>query len=187
MSLTSLAPGRTALVLVDLQQGEISRDVAPHPADTVLENALQLAEAFRAAGGFVVLVRSQPGAEGPDRAVDEPLPAVRAGAEIVGELRPLGDLTVTKHGWDAFHGTALDAELRARGIDTVVLSGLATSTGVESTARAAYEHGYAVVLVEDATSSLDAVMHEFAVARVFPLIARVTTTSAAIAALGAGD
>jgi nicotinamidase-related amidase len=54
---------------------------------------------------------------------------------------------------------------------------------VESTARAAHEHGYAVVLVEDAMSSIDAVMHEFAVARVFPLLGRVTTTAAAVVAL----
>ncbi len=75
-------------------------------------------------------------------------------------------------------------ELRGRSVDTVVLVGIATNMGVESTARDAREHGYAVVVVEDATSSTDAVMHEFAVARIFPLIARVTTTAGALAALG---
>jgi nicotinamidase-related amidase len=69
-------------------------------------------------------------------------------------------------------------------VETVVLAGLATNMGVESTARSAFEHGYAVVVAEDATSSVDADMHEFAVARVFPLITRVTSTAAAIAALG---
>jgi nicotinamidase-related amidase len=183
---SSLDPAGIALVLVDLQRGVVSRDVGPHPADTVLENALQLAEAFRAAGAPVVLVRVEPGAgEKPpaDADVQRTVPAPPLGG-LVDELAPLGDLVVVKHGWSAFHGTGLDAELRARSVDTVVLAGLATNMGVESTARDAREHGYAVVLVEDATSSTDAVMHEFAVARIFPLIARVTTTAGALAALG---
>lgn len=186
MPVSSLVPDRTALVLVDLQHGVVSRDVAPHPADTVVENSLRLAEAFRAAGGLVVLVRMEPADEpGP------PVDAMRPGSprqpalgDVVEELQPLGDLTVVKRTWGAFHDTHLDDELRARGVDTVVLAGLTTNLGVESTARAAHERGYAVVVVEDATSSLDAGMHEFAVSRVFPLISRVTTTSAAIAALG---
>lgn len=185
MPVSSLAPDRTALVLVDLQRGLVGRDVAPHPADTVLENALQLAEAFRAVGGLVVLTRTEPPA-GPVQPTDAMRPGVRQPpmGDVVDELKPLGDLTVVKHTWGAFHGTPLDAELRTRGVGTVVLAGLATNTGVESTARAAHEHGYGVVVVEDATSSTDAAMHEFAVARVFPLLARVTTTQAAIAALG---
>ena len=69
MPVPSLAPGRTALVVVDLQRGLVGRDVAPHPADTVIENALQLAEAFRAAGGTVVLVRTEP-REGAGQPVD---------------------------------------------------------------------------------------------------------------------
>lgn len=186
MPVPSLAPDRTALVVVDLQHGLVGREFAPHPADTVLENALQLAEAFRAVGGLVVLVRTEP-----TDAEAQPVDVGRPGrqpalGEIVEELVPLGDLTVVKHTWGAFHGTQLDAELRTRGIHTVVLVGLATNLGVESTARAAHEHGYAVVTVADATSSLDTAMHEFAVDRVFPLFSRVTTTTAAIAALSTG-
>ena len=186
MPVLSLDPASTALVLVDLQRGVVSRDVGPHPADTVLENSLQLAEAFRAVGAPVVLVRVE-AREGDAPPVDADVqrrasrPAL---GDVVDELRPLGDITVVKRGWDAFHGTDLDAQLRERSVGTVVLAGLATNMGVESTARSAFEHGYAVVVAEDATSSVDAVMHEFAVARVFPLIARVTTTAAAIAALG---
>lgn len=187
MPVASLDPARCALVLVDLQRGLVSRDVAPHPADTVLDNALELAEAFRAVGAPVVLLQMQPPTGGPAQPTDVgtrsdgPQPTL---GEVVDEIRPLGDVVLTRQGWGGFHGTALDAELRSRGVDTVVLGGLATNLGVESTARAAHEHGYAVVLVEDAMSSIDAVMHEFAVARVFPLLGRVTTTSAAVAALG---
>lgn len=182
MPVATLDPTRCALVLVDLQRGLVSRDVAPHPADTVLDNALELAEAFRAVGAPVVLLQREPrpAVDGPPTdggVADRPL------GEVVDELRPWGDLVLTRHGWGGFHGTALDAELRSRGVDTVVLGGLATNLGVESTARAAHEHGYAVILVEDAMSSIDAVMHEFAVARVFPLLGRVTTTAGAVAAL----
>jgi nicotinamidase-related amidase len=178
-----LDPARTALVVVDLQRGVVSRDVGPHPADTVLENALQLAEAFRAAGAPVVLVRAEPGAMPPADADVQRTAATPPVGDVVDELAPLGDLVVVKHGWSAFHGTDLAAELRQRSVDTVVLVGLATNMGVESTARDAREHGFAVVVVEDAMSSTDAVMHEFAVARIFPLIARVTTTAGAVAAL----
>ena len=186
MPVSSLDRASTALVLVDLQRGVVSRDVGPHPADTVLENALQLAEAFRAAGAPVVLVQveARDGAAPPTDADVQRRRSRPALGDVVEELRPLGDVVVVKHGWDAFYETDLDEQLRERSVDTVVLAGLATNMGVESTARSAFERGYAVVVVEDATSSVDAVMHEFAVARVFPLIARVTTTAAAVAALG---
>ena len=186
MPVSSLDRASTALVLVDLQRGVVSRDVGPHPADTVLENALQLAEAFRAAGAPVVLVQveARDGAAPPTDADVRRRSSRPALGDVVDELRPLGDVTVVKQGWDAFHGTDLDTRLRELSVDTVVLAGLATNMGVESTARSAFEHGYAVVVAEDATSSVDAVMHEFAFARVLPLIARVTTTAAAITALG---
>jgi nicotinamidase-related amidase len=70
--------------------------------------------------------------------------------------------------WGAFHGTELDLQLRRRGIQTIVLGGLATNIGVESTARQAWEHGYAILLVEDATSSLSRELHDFAVKNIFP-------------------
>lgn len=185
MAVSSLDPARTALVVVDLQRGVVSRDVGPHPADTVLENALQLAEGFRAAGAPVVLVKAEPAGERPPADADvQRTAAVPPVGDVVDELVPLGDLVVVKQGWSAFHGTGLDGELRSRSVDTLVLVGIATNMGVESTARDAREHGFAVVVVEDATSSTDAVMHEFAVARIFPLIARVTTTAGALAALG---
>ena len=79
--------------------------------------------------------------------------------------------------WGAFHGTELDLQLRRRGIQTIVLGGVATNMGVESTARQAWEHGYAVVLAEDATSGLSAQMHDFAIGNTFPRISRVVTSA----------
>src|SRR5476649_479225 len=72
-------------------------------------------------------------------------------------------LEITKRQWSAFHGTELDLQLRRRGITTVVLGGIATNFGVESTARDAWQHNYAVVIAEDAMSSMDAELHRLAV------------------------
>ncbi|GAB3833868.1 cysteine hydrolase family protein [Dactylosporangium cerinum] len=79
------------------------------------------------------------------------------------------DITVTKRTWNAFHGTDLDLRLRRRGVTQVVLAGLTTSIGVESTARAAYDHGYHVTLVTDAMADLELDAHRNSVRRIFPL------------------
>ena len=67
----------------------------------------------------------------------------------------------------------LDLQLRRRGVTSVVIGGIATNIGVESTARAAHEHGYAVVLAEDAITGRSAVMHAFAFDHILPLLGRV--------------
>jgi nicotinamidase-related amidase len=91
---------------------------------------------------------------------------------------------VTKRHWGAFHGTDLDLLLRRRGVRTIVLAGIATNIGVESTARSAHEHGYDLVVVEDATTGNSAEMHAFAFERIFPRVARIAKT--AQIQLGAG-
>jgi nicotinamidase-related amidase len=83
------------------------------------------------------------------------------------------DIRVTKHQWGAFYGTDLDVQLRRRSIKTIVLGGVATNMGVESSARQAWERNYALIIVEDATSSLSAEMHAFSVTTILPLIGRV--------------
>jgi nicotinamidase-related amidase len=88
------------------------------------------------------------------------------------------DLRITKRQWGAFHGTELDLQLRRRGVTSVVIGGIATNIGVESTARAAHEHGYAVVLPEDAAASRSAEMHTFAFEQIFPMLGRVAKTNA---------
>ena len=97
--------------------------------------------------------------------------------ELAPELQQPGDLTVTKHQWGAFHGTDLDVKLRRRGITTIVLGGIATNFGVESTARAGWEHGYNMVVLEDASTGVSAELHEMAFKFVFPRIARVVSTA----------
>lgn len=186
-----LDPRETALVLIDLQRGVLQRDTRPHAAADVLARAVRLASAFRAAEAPVVLVRVSFSPDGGDvlrQPIDAPM---TGGARQPGwdELSPeLGsgphDLHVTKRQWGAFHGTDLDLQLRRRGIRTVVLGGIATNFGVESTAREAYPHGYALVLVEDAMSGLSEGAHAFAVEQIFPRLGRVRSTDQVLAALG---
>ena len=192
MPVTQLDPSKTALVLIDLQRGIIAFHAEPRATAEVIANAVRLADSFRAAGAAVVLVHVAIGADGGDRLraqVDEPQPMRQLPtdfAEIVAELGPKeGDIVVTKRQWGAFYGTDLDLQLRRRGITTIVLGGIATNYGVESTARDGYERGYQLVLVEDAMSARSASDHAFAFDRIFPRIGRVCRTADVIAALGA--
>jgi nicotinamidase-related amidase len=90
---------------------------------------------------------------------------------------------ITKRQWGAFYGTDLDQQLRRRGIKTLVMSGIATNFGVESTARAAFDRGYELVFVEDAMSSLAADPHDFAIKELFPRMGRVRSTETLRAAI----
>ena len=180
----SLTPSRTALVLIDLQRGIVSRQTAPHAANDVVQRATELAHQFRRCGSVVVLVHVAYAADGADR-LAQPTDSGGWGSgklpsdwsEIVPELGPEpGDLVITKHQWGAFYGTELDLQLRRRGIDTIVLGGISTNFGVESTARDAYERGFALVFVEDAMAGLSAEAHAFAIGTIFPRIGRVRHT-----------
>jgi nicotinamidase-related amidase len=161
---------RTALVLVDLMPRIIALPTVPHSGEQVHERCLRLAAAVRAAGGLVVWVRvERPGAQ-PD------------GSELATEPSA-GDVVVVKNSWGAFPFSGIDGELRERGIQTVVLAGIATNFGVESTGRAADDHGYATVFVSDAMSGLDQHAHDFAVEYVFGKLGVVVTTDELLAQL----
>lgn len=190
LHIAELDPRSTALVLIDLQRGITAFPAEPHAAADVIARAARLAAGFRAAGAPVVLVRVAFSADGGDRLqapADEAQPARRPPAdfsEIVADLGPEeGDIVVTKRQWGAFYGTDLDLQLRRRGVTTIVLGGISTNFGVESTARDARERGYELLLVEDAMSARSADDHDFALARIFPRIGRVCSTDDVIAAL----
>ena len=180
-----LDPRSTALVLIDLQNGIIATKLAPRSGLDVLAAAAALATRFRAAGAPVALVHFALADDYADwlrQPVDQPTHLPAGGlpgfwSALAHGLAEAGDIVITKRQWGAFHGTELDLQLRRRGIQTIVLGGLATNFGVESTARAAWEHNYAVVLVEDATASTSAELHDFAIRSILPQIARVTQTS----------
>jgi nicotinamidase-related amidase len=109
-------------------------------------------------------------------------------SEFVPDVEALhADVIITKRQWSAFHGTELDLQLRRRGVDTILLGGVATNFGVESTARDAWQHSYSVVLAEDATTSNGPDMHKFAVERILPRVARIRSTDEIVAALEAAS
>lgn len=187
----SLDPHTSALVLIDLQRGIVRKQTAPHSADVVISNAVRLANAFRTADGIVVLVHVAYSSDGRDRlharrdeatpVSDTPPPGW---SEIVPELGPKeGDLVITKRQWGAFYGTELDLQLRRRGIRTIVLGGIATNFGVESTARDAYERNYDQVFVEDAMAGPSAEAHTFAVETIFPRMGLIRSTEEVLIAL----
>ncbi|GAA1372909.1 isochorismatase family protein [Streptomyces beijiangensis] len=186
MPLTALDP-TSALVLIDLQNGVVSRTCAPHTTTDVLARSVELADAFRARDLPVVLVRVS---SGPSASGRTDAPARRSATppegwdQIVDELAGhSGDITVTKYNWGAFHGTDLDLQLRRRGVTQIVLAGVATSIGVESTARAAQEHGYHLTLVTDAMTDLDADAHRHTTERIFPRLGESGTTAEVVALL----
>ena len=185
-----LEPGTTALVVIDLQRGILQMPVAPHASSDVLARMARLASAFRSAGSPVALVRVAFAADGGD-VLKQPRDVVLAGArepgwdQLAAELDVRStDILITKHQWGAFYGTELDLQLRRRGVRTIVIGGISTNFGVESTARDAFERGYALVFVEDAMAGVSSEAHAFACQTIFPRLGRVRTTQAVLDALG---
>jgi len=175
----------TALVLIDLQKGILGHTLTPTTAPELLVRGLALAERFRAAKATVVLVNVAFSADGGDmlrQRVDE-TPVIPAGGfpagwnEFPPGLMQPGDLKITKRQWGAFHGTELDLQLRRRGIRTIVLGGVATQIGVESTARQAHEHGYELLIVKDATTSTLAEAHDMSMKHILPRLGRLVQCS----------
>jgi nicotinamidase-related amidase len=190
MKSTLIDGAKTALVVIDLQKGIVGRQTAPHAADGVVKNAAAIAAAFRKNGMPVFLVRVAFSPDGKDMLrplVDAPWPAQSPPpdwTEIVPEMGPKpGDFVITKHQWGAFYGTELELALRRRGITTIVLCGIATNIGVESTARFAFEYGFDQIFAEDAMSALSADEHTLTVTKIFPRIGLVRTTNEIMAGL----
>ena len=192
MNELQIVPARTAFVAIDLQNMVVSRAVQPHTARSVVEHAARIASALRARGGFIVWVRVAFSADGKDRPhpiCDQPWTPPREIPADANELAPgllvqPSDHLLTKRQWGAFYGTDLDLQLRRRGLTTIILGGIATNIGVESTARAAFELGYQQIFPEDAMSALSAAAHENSMTGVFPRIGQVRRTGEVLAALG---
>ncbi|MGW5656709.1 hydrolase [Streptomyces humi] len=183
MSLSTLDP-RTALVVIDLQQGIVGMPTQPHTGAEVVARTAELADAFRAKGLPVVLVRVSFAADFADAVPGRTERQARGLAfpegwdTVVDELSGhAGDIRVTKHNWSAFHGTDLDVQLRRRGVTQIVLTGIATSIGVESTARDGYAHGYHVTLATDAMADADPEAHRGSVERIFPRLGESGSTA----------
>jgi nicotinamidase-related amidase len=171
----------TALVLIDLQKGIATPDLAPYTGNQVVGTCKELAKRFRSASAPVILFNAAFSKDFKDalhQEVDQPLLPSPSGfpadfSELVDDLVEPGDILITKRQWGGFYGTDLDLQLRRRGIQTVVLGGVATNFGVESTARQAWERSYSLVLVEDGTSSVSAEMHDFSIKKIMPHLGKV--------------
>jgi nicotinamidase-related amidase len=175
MALTALDP-QTALVIIDLQKG-IVRYPTVHPIGEVVERARSLAGAFRHRGLPVVLVNVAGGAPGRTEQPRPSQPFPAGWTDLIPELdRQPGDIVATKRTWGAFASTDLEARLKALGVTQVVVAGVATGTGVEATARQAYEHGFNVTLAIDAMTDTRPEAHAYSIAHVFPRLGETGTT-----------
>lgn len=172
----------TALVIIDLQKGIVARKKEPYDSETVISNAAKLAGEFRKNKMPVFLVhvdsseydRLKPVA---DETMQMPGQMPEDWADFVPELSLSSeDVIITKKQWGAFYGTELDLQLRRRGIRTIVLCGISTNIGVESTARFAYEYGYNQVFAEDALSAASAEQHNNTINFIFKRIGLVRKT-----------
>ncbi|HEU0164222.1 MAG TPA: isochorismatase family protein [Thermomicrobiales bacterium] len=185
MAVTAIDP-KTALVVIDLQKGIMTYPTV-HPATEIVARSAELAKEFRRLGLPVILVNVNGGAPGrteQSRSVGE-RPA--DWADLVPELdaEPT-DYLVTKQTWGAFYNTSLHEYLQAQGVTQIVLTGISTSAGVESTARSAYEHGYNVTIATDAVTDMVPESHRHSVERVFPRLGETGTTAEIIELLARG-
>lgn len=172
---------RPALIVVDLRNEMSDMPAGPSIKD-IINRSSELAEAFRERGLPVVLVSLSGGAPGRTdaRAAMEAagkemkLPA-HAGEPADDLHAQLNDIRIVKRRWGAFTGTTLHDDLQRAEVTQVIIVGVATSIGVESTARSAHELGYNVVLVSDVMADIDPDTHNNSIDRVFPRLGEVTT------------
>jgi nicotinamidase-related amidase len=183
MPLTALDP-ITALIVVDLQKGLAGYPFL-HPIKDILDRNRQLLQAFRAASLPVVLVNVA--GRAPGRTEEPPRgPQTFAAdwAELLPELEQQpDDILVTKQSWGAFATTDLEAQLKARGVTQVVVTGVVTATGVEATARQAYEQGFNVTLALDAMTDARQEAQDNTIRNVFPRLGETGSTQEIISLL----
>jgi nicotinamidase-related amidase len=175
---------KAALVALDFQVATAALPSSPHPVSELVERTAALAVKFREQGLPVVWVTVGGGVRGRTQA-----PAAHGDlpdnwSDLLPELgRHPADHELTKYAWGAFHDDRLEKLLTGLGVEQVVLTGVTTSFAVESTARAAFERNYHVVVVSDAIGDLDADAHDNSVRRIFPNLGEVATTAEVLAKL----
>ncbi|MZK51340.1 hydrolase [Clostridium beijerinckii] len=180
---------KSALVLIDLQNGIAGRELSPHTSKEVLQNASKLVKAFSDKGAFIVLVRVS-AIDGKDMV--KPKTDLKATGmkypegwdNLVPEIADTKNAhIVTKRQWGAFYGTDLDLQLRRRGIDTIILGGISTNIGVDTTAREAYQNGYNQIFVEDAMTAVTKEEHDYVCKYIFPRIGKLRSTKEIVSSL----
>jgi nicotinamidase-related amidase len=209
-------PGRTALLVVDLQYVDAHRDYGlgkslyagfPEIWDyyygrieqLVIPNTTRLLDVFRAAGLRVLFLTLGPMLSDGADMVPLRRPAAAPGLtpvffhsgslelRILPEVAPIdGELVVNKTSRGAFASTAIDHVLRNMDIESLVVAGVSTSSCVETTAREAADRGFKVVIVEDATAELDEHSHEASLCQFAVRWGRVWTCCETLKALQGG-
>jgi nicotinamidase-related amidase len=175
MPVTTLDP-KTALLVIDLQKGIVGLPTV-HPTNEIVKHASELADAFRRHGLPVVLVNVDGGAPGRAEQTRSTRDFPAGWTDLVPELNQQPkDHTVTKRTWGAFTNTGLEKHLRDLEVTQVVIAGVATSVGVESTARQAHEYGFHVTLAVDAMTDMNADAHHNSITRIFPRLGETGTT-----------
>ena len=181
---------KTALVVIDLQKGIVSMQTEPQPSKVVIENTVKILSKARNKNMPVFLVHVKPSPDLKDalRPISETSYQMSefdsSWSEFVPELKiQPSDFLITKHQWGAFYGTELDLQLRRRGIDTIILCGISTNIGVESTARFAYEYGFNQIFVSDAMAARSKEEHENSIKYIFPRLGLIRNTEEVIGAL----
>ncbi|AKB80807.1 Nicotinamidase/isochorismatase family protein [Methanosarcina barkeri 3] len=180
---------KTALVVIDLQKGIVAQQTKPYLAQDVIVNASKLVDTFRKNDMPVFLVHVMITKETMLKVLsDESFSNFSVPpadwSEFVPEMSPTSkDIVITKRQWGAFYGTDLELQLRRRGMSTIVLCGISTDFGVESTARFAYEYGFQQIFAEDAMASRSEEQHNAAVNFIFKRIGRVRKTDEILKAL----
>lgn len=189
MSSLGINKRKTCLIVIDMMKGMSTMQTQPYDVSAVLRNNVKLANTFRGYGMQVFLVRADFGANlwfqpTADLTMGSPGEMPNDWTDIAPELGPKpSDVVIAKRQWGAFYGTDLDMRLRRLGLDTIVLSGIATTYGVESTARFAYEYGYQQIFVEDAMTDFSKEAHANAVEFVLKRLGRVRKTEQLVLAL----
>ncbi len=183
MPLTILDPN-IALIVVDLQKGIVNGNFI-HPIGGVVDQTRALIDAFRAKNLPVVLVNVAGRAPGrTEQGPRSSLTFAEGWTDLLPQLdRQPSDIAVTKRSWGAFATTNIEAQLKARGVTHVVVTGVATSVGVEATARQAYEQGFNVTLALDAMTDMREEAHEYCIRIVFPRLGETGSTQEIISLL----
>lgn len=180
---------KTALVVIDLQTGIVGRELKPYTGGDVVANATKLIGAVKEKDGFVVLVRvsTTDGKDMPHPKTDlegNGFNRPKGWDEYIPELKGIDKAHyITKRQWGAFYGTDLDLQLRRRGIENIILCGISTGIGVDTTAREAFQHGYNQVFAEDAMTALSKEEHDFVVKNILPRMGKVRKSEEIVSVL----
>ena len=182
---------KTAFVAIDMQKEIVNNGtLSPHTAASILTNNDLLVRTLKRTAALKVLVNvdistfpylSQQTDMG---GMTASVPPEFTDLLLKDSLKDTDNmLTITKYNPSAFFGTSPDLQLRRRGIETIILSGVATTNGVYATALDAFQHGYHIVLAEDACSDRDKESHQLFIKKIFPKTARVRSTKQIIEAI----